>query len=130
MERIPVAGPWITDLEVEYVTDAARNAWYERAPEYLDRFETAFAERHGAAHAIALPSGSAGVHLGLAAFGVGPGDEVIVPDTTWIASASPAVWLGATPVFADVDPVTWCVTPDTIEAVLTRSKSAARTEKP
>ena len=119
MRLIPVAGPSITDKEVEYVTDAARNAWYEGAYDYIKRFEGAFADYLGLPYAISLPSGTGGIHLGLAAMGVGPGDEVIVPDITWIASASPIIWLGATPVFADVDPVSWCITPESFEECLT-----------
>jgi len=107
--RIPVAGPWITELEVEYVTDAAQNAWYGRAGEYPLRFEEAFAKHVGRRFAISLPSCTAGIHLILAALGIGPGDEVIVPDATWIASAAPITYVGATPVFADVDPLTWCL---------------------
>lgn len=107
--RLPVAGPWITELEVEYVTEAARNAWYDRAGEYPHRFEEAFAKHLGRRFAISLPSCTAGIHLILAALGIGPGDEVIVPDATWIASAAPITYVGATPVFADVDPLTWCL---------------------
>ena len=119
MRLIPVAGPSITDKEVEYVTDAARNAWYEGAYDYIKRFEGAFADYLGLPHAISLPSGTGGIHLGLAAMGVGPGDEVIVPDITWIASASPIIWLGASPVFADIDPVSWCITPESFEECIT-----------
>ena len=119
MKKIPVAGPSITDKEVEYVTDAARNAWYEGAYGYINRFEAAFADYLGVDHAISLPSGTGGIHLGLAAMDVGPGDEVIVPDITWIASASPILWLGATPVFADVDPVSWCLSPESFEECIT-----------
>lgn len=110
--RIPVAGPWITELEVEYVADAARNAWYERAGEYPHRFEKAFAEHVNRRFAISLPSCTAGIHLVLAALGIGPGDEVIVPDATWIASAAPITYVGATTVFADVDRSTWCLDVD------------------
>lgn len=112
IRRIAVAGPWITDLEVGYATDAARNAWYERASEYPDRFQEAFAEHAGRRFALSLPSCTAGIHLVLAALGIGPGDEVIVPDATWIASAAPITYVGATTVFADVDPNTWCLDVD------------------
>jgi len=112
IHRIAVAGPWITELEVGYVADAARNAWYERAGEYPDRFQEAFAEHADRRFALSLPSCTAGIHLVLAALGIGPGDEVIVPDTTWIASAAPITYVGATTVFADVDPNTWCLDVD------------------
>jgi perosamine synthetase len=107
--RIPVAGPWITDLEVAYVTEAVSTNWYERAGDFVGRFEEAFAAHTGRRHAISLPSCTSGIHLALCALGVGPGDEVIVPDATWIATSAPVTYLGATPVFADVDPITWCL---------------------
>ena len=119
LPRIPVAGPWITDREIAYVTDAATNAWYETANVYHDRFEAGFAAHVGRRHAIALPSCTSAIHLSLLALGVGPGDEVIVPDTTWIASSAPITYVGAEPVFADVDESTWCLTRETVEAVVT-----------
>lgn len=119
VDRVPVAGPWITDREVSYVAEAARTAWYDRAGEWVSRFETAFATACDRTHALALPSCTAGIHLSLAAAGIGPGDEVVVPDLTWIATAAPISYVGATPVFADVDRSTWCLSASTVEAVLT-----------
>src|SRR5579883_3458057 len=119
MKRLPVAGPWITDKEVEYVADAARNAWYSDANLYNDRFERAFADYLGVRFAVTLPHCTAGLHLALLALGVGPGDEVIVPDVTWIASAAPITYVGATTVFADIDPETWCLSADSFERCIT-----------
>lgn len=119
MTRVPVAGPWVTELEVQYVADAARNAWYDDWNVYNERFESAFAARHGVPYAISLPSATSGLHLSLAALGIGPGDEVIVPESTWIATAVPVVYTGATPVFADIDPVTWCLSAESFEAHIT-----------
>ena len=118
-EKIPVAGPWVTEREIELVTEAARTAWYGGAGEFVDRFERAFAAHVGTKHALALPSCTAGLHLALASLGVGPGDEVIVPDITWIATAAPMTYVSARTVFADVDPHTWCVTAPAVEACLT-----------
>ena len=117
-ERIPIAGPWITDREVEAVAYAARNSWFEHANDENRGFEREFATATGRAHAIALPSCTSGLHLSLLAVGVGPGDEVIVPETTWIASAAPISYVGATPVFVDVEPDTWCMSVDSLEAAL------------
>lgn len=119
MRRIPVAGPSITAREIEYVTDAATRCWYDQAGEYNQRFEAAFAEYVGVRYAISLPSCTSALHLSLAAAGIGPGDEVVVPDVTWIASAAPIEYVGAKPVFADIDPVTWCLSLDTIQACAT-----------
>jgi perosamine synthetase len=119
MERIPVAGPSITQKEIDYVTDAVTNAWYGNANIYHERFEKAFAEYLGVRYAISLPSCTSAIHLSLLALGVGPGDEVIVPDATWIASAAPISYVGATPIFADIDRQTWCLSGATLEACIT-----------
>lgn len=118
-DRIPISGPWISEKEIAYVTDAVTNAWYSNANVYHDRFERAFADYIGVRHAISLPSCTSAIHLSLLAMGVGPGDEVIVPDITWIASAAPVSYVGATAVFADVDPHTWCLAADAFEACIT-----------
>jgi perosamine synthetase len=119
MERIPVAGPWITEKEIRYVTDAVTNAWYADANVYHERFEKAFADYLGVRHAVALPSCTAAIHLSLLALGVGAGDEVVVPDATWIASAAPVTYVGATTVFADIDRQTWCLSGETLAACIT-----------
>src|SRR5216683_70174 len=119
MERIPVAGPSITQKEIDYVTDAVTNAWYGQANVYHERFEKAFADYLGVSHAVALPSCTSAIHLSLLALGVGPGDEVIVPDATWIASAAPITYVGATPVFSDIDQQTWCLSAETLVAAIT-----------
>src|SRR5207248_5151795 len=98
MQRIPVSGPWITQKEIDYVADAAANAWYADANVYHARFERAFADYLGVRFAMALPSCTSALHLSLLALGVGAGDEVIVPDATWIASVAPVCYVGATPV--------------------------------
>lgn len=124
MERIAVAGPSITEKEVAYVADAAARCWGSNANEYHDRFERAFADYVGVNHAVAVPSCTAAIHLALAALGVGPGDEVIVPDITWIATAAPIRYLGAQPVFADIDPETWCLSPSAFERAISRRTKA------
>ena len=117
--RVLYTKPSITELEVSYVTDAARHGWGARCYEYIERFERGFAQHLGVAHAIATSSCTGALHMGLAALGVGPGDEVIVPETTWIATASPVTYLGAKPVFVDVLPDTWCIDPARVEAAIT-----------
>ena len=119
MERIPVAGPSITQKEIDYVTDAVTNAWYADANIYHERFERAFAAYVGRRYAIALPSCTSAIHLALAALNIGPGDEVIVPDATWIASSAPITYVGATPVFADIDPRTWCLSAESLAQCIT-----------
>ena len=117
--RIPIAGPWITDKEIRYVNDAVANGWYANSAKYQGEFERHFSAFTGRRYGMALPSCTAGLHLALMALGIGAGDEVIVPDVTWIATSAPVSYVGATVVFADFDPVSWCITADSIEAVLT-----------
>ncbi len=124
MDRIPVSGPWITEKEISYVTDAVTNAWYANANMYHARFEPAFAEYVGRRYAIALPSCTSALHLSLLSAGVGPGDEVIVPDITWIATSAPISYLGATPVFADIDAKSWCLDVQSFEANITPKTKA------
>jgi perosamine synthetase len=119
LKQIPVAGPWITQKEIDFVADAAANAWYRNANAYTERFEKAFSDYIGVAHAVSLPSCTSAIHLSLLALGVGPGDEVIVPDITWIASAAPVSYVGATPVFADIDADSWCLSAESFESLIT-----------
>ena len=117
--RIHYTKPSITDLEVRYARDAVENGWGERCYEYLDRFEGALASHLGVEHAIATSSCTGALHMGLAALGVGRGDEVILADINWIASAAPVTYLGATPVLVDISPDTWCIDPQRVEEAIT-----------
>jgi perosamine synthetase len=119
MKTISVAGPSITQKEIDYVAEATAGAWYEDAGRFNARFERAFADYVGVRHAISLPSCTSAIHLSLAALGIGPGHEVVVSDVTWIASAAPVAYVGATPVFADIDPLTWCLDPQSFAACIT-----------
>ena len=121
---IPVAGPWITEKEVSYVTDAASGDWYANSNNYVDRFEEAFANYVGSQFAISLPSCTSALHLALMALGVGPGDEVIVPDVTWIATVAPVSYVGAVPIFADIDKENWCICPQSLERCITEKTKA------
>jgi perosamine synthetase len=127
MKRIPVAGPWITDLEIEYVAEAARSGWYDRAGEFQKRFEEAFAKKVGRRFAISVPHCTAAIHLGLHALGIAQGDEVIVPEITWIATAAPIQYVGATTVFADIDPQTWCLSEKSLATLLNKKTKAVIT---
>lgn len=124
MSRIHYTKPSITELEVGYATDAARNGWGARCYDYISRFEAAFKAHLGVKHAIATSSCTGALHMGMAALGVGPGDEVILADTNWIASAAPIVNLGASPVLVDILPDSWCADPDLVEAAITARTKA------
>ncbi|MGB6007074.1 DegT/DnrJ/EryC1/StrS family aminotransferase, partial [Castellaniella sp.] len=122
--RIHYTKPSITELEVRYATDAAANGWGDRCYEYIGRFEQSFKTHLGAEFALATSSCTGALHLGMAALGIGPGDEVIMADTNWIATASPIVHLGATPVFVDILPDTWCLDPARVEAAISARTKA------
>jgi perosamine synthetase len=117
--RILYTKPSITELESHYAADAAANGWGEHCYDYINRFESAFRDHLGVAHAIATSSCTGALHMGMAALGIGPGDEVILADTNWIASVAPIVHLGAKPVFVDIRPDSWCIDPDLAEAAIT-----------
>lgn len=117
--RIYYTKPSITELEVAYATDAARYGWGDRCYEYITRFEESFKAHLGVKFAIATSSCTGALHMGMAALGIGAGDEIIMADTNWIATAAPIVHLGAKPVFVDILPDTWCIDPELAEAAIT-----------
>ncbi len=123
-QRIYYTKPSITELEIEYANDAARNGWGDRCYEYIARFEDAFKKHLGVNYAIATSSCTGALQMGMAALSIGPGDEVIMADTNWIASASPIVHLGAKPVFVDIDAESWCLNPEQVEAAITPNTKA------
>jgi perosamine synthetase len=122
--RILYTKPSITELEVRYATDAAANGWGDKCYEYINRFEELFKQHLGVQYAIATSSCTGALHMGMAALGIGPGDEVIMADTNWIATASPIVNLGAKPVFVDILPDSWCIDPEKAEAAITPNTKA------
>ena len=124
LSRIYYTKPSITDREIAYVTDAVTHGWGERCYEYIERFEKALAEHLGVKHVIATSSCTGALHMGLAALDVGQGDEVILADINWIASAAPITYLGAKPVFVDILPDTWCLDPIEVEKAITKKTKA------
>jgi len=119
MEPIYMAGPSITEHEVAIVADAMRNGWYEKPYYYVETFQKEFAAYHDRRFGLMTPNCTTAIHLLLTALGIGEGDEVIVPECTWIASAAPITYLRATPVFCDIDPVNWCLDPESVERSIT-----------
>jgi perosamine synthetase len=117
-EEIPLSAPWLDGREEELVLDVLRSGRLSLGPT-IDRFENDLAERVGAPYAVALSSGTAGLHLLCHIAGFGPGDEVITSPISFVASANAFVFGGATPVFADVDPATLNLDPAAVEAAIT-----------
>ena len=117
--RIPIAEPSLGGRELQYITDAVESGWVSSAGPYVQAFEAAFAEAVEARFATSTSNGTSALHLALLALGIGPGDEVIVPALSFVASANVVAYTGARPVFVDVDPVTWTIDPGAVEARLT-----------
>jgi perosamine synthetase len=118
LPMIPVAEPDLGPLEERYVLEAVRSGWVSSIGPFIERFERAFAEFCGVRHAVMVSNGTVALHLCLVAKGIGPGDEVIVPDLTFVASASAVRHAGATPVLVDIDPRTLCIDPSLVEAAI------------
>lgn len=115
--------PWLGEAEVAAVAETIRSGWVAQGPRVAD-FERRLAERVGAASGVAVSSCTTGLHLALHALGIGAGDEVVVPSLSFIATANAPRYVGAAPVFADVDPVTQNLTVETIEAVVSPATRA------
>lgn len=118
--KIPVACPDLSGTEETYVLDALRSSWISSIGPYLTRFENEFSQLCGVRHALAVCNGTVALHLAMAGLGIGAGDEVIVPSLTYIATANAVRYVGAEPVFVDVDPQTWCLDPVRVEEAITR----------
>ncbi|WP_110182149.1 DegT/DnrJ/EryC1/StrS family aminotransferase [Nocardioides solisilvae] len=123
MSRINVMQPWFGEEETAAVAEVLASGWVAQGPR-VAAFERAFAAHQEADHAVAVSSCTAGLHLALLVAGVGAGDDVVLPSFSFIATANAATYLGARPVFADVDPVTGNVTAETVAEVLTRDTRA------
>lgn len=117
-QSIPWAKPIFWGRERDYVTDALASTWISGGS-YLDRLEREIATFCDVPHALAVANGTMAIHLAYLAIGLKAGDEVVVPGFAFLAAANVALHMGAKPVFAEVDPSTWCVTAEAIERVLT-----------
>src|ERR1700676_1230149 len=115
---IPVMRTWLGQEEAEAGAEAVASGWIAQGPR-VQEFEEAFAAAIGAPHAVAVSSCTAALHLALIAAGIGPGDEVIVPSLSFIATANAVRYIGAQPVFADVDLATQNLIPETVEPLIT-----------
>lgn len=116
---IPVSSPDLDGNEERYVLEALRSTWISSTGPFVARFEQEFADACETSHAVPVANGTVALHVALVALDVRPGDEVIVPSLTYIATANAVKYVGAEPVFVDVTRDTWCIDPDAIEAAIT-----------
>jgi dTDP-4-amino-4,6-dideoxygalactose transaminase len=122
--KVQIAQPATGDEEWQAVREPLASGWLTQGPK-VAAFEKAFAARHGARHALATTSCTTALHLALAALDIGPGDEVIVPSFTWVATANAVLYCGGTPVLCDVDPASNNIDPASVAAKLTPRTKAA-----
>jgi perosamine synthetase len=122
IKPIQMAGPWITDQEKSVVADMMENGWDNY--DYVEKFEPGFAKWHDRKYALMTPCCTHAIHLMLLALGIKAGDEVIVPECTWTATAAPVTYQRAIPVFADISPENWCIAPESvIKNITTKTKA-------
>jgi len=115
----PISQPSITDKEIAYVTDAVRSGWVSSIGKYIEQFEAAFARYCGAEYALATSNGTTALHLALAALGVKTGDEVIIPNFSFVATANAVTYTGATVVPVDIEEDTYCISPAAVSSAIT-----------
>jgi perosamine synthetase len=123
-QRLQIARPDMSHREFRAVLDAFLSSWISSKGPYVERFEEGFARFTGARHGIAVSNGTVALHLALVALGIGPGDEVIVPDLTFAATINAVLYCGATPVIVDVDRGTWCMSLAAVEEACTAKTKA------
>ena len=118
LRKIPIAVPCLGEEEWQAIREPLLSGWLTQGPK-VSQFERTFAVRHHVNHALAVTSCTTGLHLALAALGIGPGDEVIVPAFTWVATANVVLYCGATPIFCDVDRTTFNIKVEDISSKIT-----------
>ena len=123
-DLILTAGPSITKKEISYVTDAVTNGWNDQWNKYITKLEKQFSEYIGVKHAISTTSCTGAMHLALKGLGIGEGDEVIVPETTWIATAAVVTYVGAKPIFVDIERDSWCIDPCSLKKSISSKTKA------
>jgi perosamine synthetase len=124
MRPIQVAMPHMTSDDFRSVLDAFISGWISSKGPYVNKFEADFSRFVGVRHGVAVSNGTVALHLALVALGIGPGDEVIVPDLTFAATINAVLYCGATPVIVDVDRQTWCMSRDAVKRACTAQTKA------
>ena len=118
-EYYPVSAPYFKGNEKKYVLNCMDSTWISSKGKYIPAFEEKFADFCQVKHAVSVMNGTAALHLALLTLGIGPQDEVILPDFTYVASANCITYVGAKPVFVDCEALTWNIDPQKIEEAIT-----------
>lgn len=121
---ILASGPSVTQKEISYLTRAARDSWDENFKKYVHLFEKKLSNYVGRKYALATSSCTAALHLSYLSTGLKKGDEVLVPNITWLATIEPLYYIGAKPIFVDIEPDTWCIDPVDMEKKITKKTKA------
>ena len=121
---IPISQPSITKKEIDYVNDSVQSTWISSLGKYIDRFESEFAQFCESKYAICVSNGTVAIQLSLSAYGIGKGDEVIIPNLSFIATANAVIHSNAKPIFADIDSFNLCIDPKSIEKLITPNTKA------
>jgi perosamine synthetase len=124
MKLIPISKPSITQEEIAYVIDAIQSGWVSSLGKYIELFESQFAQYCGTQYALTTSNGTVALHLALISLGIKEGDEVIIPDLTFIATANAVKYTGATVVPVDIEETTLCINPKAIESAITEKTKA------
>jgi len=124
MKFIPVAQPYLGAREKRYASECIKSTWISSSGKFIDKFERAFAKLVGTKYATSTNSGTSALHLALLATGVSPGDEVIIPTLTFVATANAAAYIGAKPIFVDITKDSWTINSDLIESKITKKTRA------
>lgn len=123
-QKLPIAQPSLKGNELAYVTDAIKSSWISSTGAYVTKFEDEFSAWCGCKYGIATSNGTTALHLALVALGIGPGDEVIVPNLTFAATINAVIYTGATPVIVDIEEDSWCIDPIEIQKAITTKTKA------
>ena len=124
MKKISSAGPSVTQLEIDLVTEAVTKGWYGDRNMHTDLFVNEFKQAIQREYILPVSNCTAAIHLALLALDVKAGDEVIVPDVTWIASVAPIIYVGATPIFVDINEDDWCISAEAVRKAITPNTKA------
>ena len=123
MKYIPVTQPLFAGNEIKYLTDCIQSTWISSG-KFVEKFEKRFATYCNVSYASTTSSGTTALHLALLALEIKPGDEVIIPDFTYVSTANVVKYVGAKPIFVDVDRKTWTIDPKKIEETITKNTKA------